>query len=110
PLINQSVARGDKVLIFSYKGDFQQKAEFGFDLLGPWDSRSARWVIGQDIRTRLDAESLALTLIPEQEKDPIWSQGAQGLLVAVIAGVQREFAEKWGFPHLAQACAKALSD
>ncbi len=109
-LINQSVARGDRVLIFSFKGDFQQKAPFAFDLLGPWDSRSARWAIGQDIQTRLDAESLAMTLIPEQEKDPVWSQGAQGLLVAVIASVQRKYGQHWGFPHLAEKSAKALSD
>lgn len=110
PVINQAVGRGDRCLIFSFKGDFQQKAEFPFSLLAPWDSRSVRWQLGRDIRTRLHAESLAKTLIPTPEKDPIWAQGAQGLLTAIISEVQSKYGENWGFFRLAQACSVALSD
>ena len=110
PVINQAVSRGDRCLIFSFKGDFQQKAEFHFSLLAPWDSRSVRWQLGKDIRTRLHAESLAKTLIPTPEKDPIWAQGAQGLLTAIISEVQSKYGESWGFFRLAQACSVALSD
>lgn len=110
PIINQAAQRGDKCLIFSFKGDFQQKAEFPFSLLAPWDSRSVRWQLGKDIRTRLHAESLAKTLIPTPEKDPIWAQGAQGLLTAVISEVQSKYGEAWGFFRLAEACSRALSD
>lgn len=110
PVINQAVERGDRCLIFSFKGDFQQKAQFPFSLLAPWDSRSSRWLLGRDIRTRLDSEALAQTLIPSQEKDPIWSQGAQGLLTAIISQVQTKYGERWGYMHLAQECSMALSD
>lgn len=110
PVINQAVERGDRCLIFSFKGDFQQKAKFPFSLLAPWDSRSVRWQLGKDIRTRLHAESLAKTLIPTPEKDPIWAQGAQGLLTAIISEVQGKYGENWGFFRLAQACSTALSD
>lgn len=110
PVINQAVERGDRALIFSFKGDFQQKATFPFSLLAPWDSRSVRWQLGRDIRTRLHAESLAKTLIPTPERDPIWAQGAQGLLTAIISEVQAKYGEKWGFYRLAQACSVALSD
>ena len=110
PVINQAVERGDRALIFSFKGDFQQKAEFPFSLLAPWDSRSVRWQLGRDIRTRLHAESLAKTLIPTPERDPIWAQGAQGLLTAIISETQSKYGEKWGFYRLAQACSVALSD
>jgi hypothetical protein len=110
PVINQAVERGDRCLIFSFKGDFQQKAEFPFSLLAPWDSRSVRWQLGRDIRTRLHAESLAKTLIPTPDKDPIWAQGAQGLLTAIISETQSKYGEKWGFYRLAQACSVALSD
>ena len=110
PIIQQAAKRGDRTLIFSFKGDFQQKAEFPFSLLAPWDSRSVRWQLGKDIRTRLHAESLAKTLIPTPEKDPIWAQGAQGLLTAVISEVQSKYGEAWGFFRLAEACARALSD
>ena len=111
PIINQAVERGDKCLIFSFKGDFQQKAGFKFSLLAPWDSRSVRWQLGRDIDTRIKAESLAKTLCPDPEKgEKIWAQGAQGLLTAVIAGVQHDYKEDWGFYHLARACSIALSD
>lgn len=110
PVIAQAQARGDRCLIFSFKGDFQQKAAFPFSLLAPWDSRSVRWQLGKDIRTRLHAESLAKTLIPTPEKDPIWAQGAQGLLTAIISEVQGKYGESWGFFRLAEACARALSD
>ena len=110
PIINQAQARGDRCLIFSFKGDFQQKAEFPFSMLAPWDSRSVRWQLGKDIRTRLHAESLAKTLIPTPDKDPIWAQGAQGLLTAIISEVQGKYGENWGFFRLAQACSIALSD
>lgn len=110
PVIAQAQARGDKCLIFSFKGDFQQKAAFPFSLLAPWDSRSVRWQLGKDIRTRLHAESLAKTLIPTPDKDPIWAQGAQGLLTAIISEVQSKYQESWGFFRLAEACSVALSD
>ena len=110
PMINQAVERGDRCLIFSFKGDFQQKAAFDFSLLAPWDSRSVRWQLGRDIQTWPHAESLAKTLIPTPDKDPIWAQGAQGLLTAIISGVQGKNKEKWGFFRLAQACSVALSD
>ena len=110
PIINQAAKRGDRCLIFSFKGDFQQKAEFPFSLLAPWDSRSVRWQLGKDIRTRLHAESLSKTLIPTPDKDPIWAQGAQGLLTAVISEVQSKYGEAWGFFRLAEACSRALSD
>ena len=111
PIINQAQDRGDKCLIFSFKGDFQQKAAFPFSLLAPWDSRSVHWQLGRDIRTRLHAESLAKTLCPDPESgEKIWAQGAQGLLTAVISGVQRKHKSNWGFHELAKACSAALSD
>lgn len=112
PIINQAVERGDKCLIFSFKGDFQQKAGFKFSLLAPWDSRSVRWQLGRDIDTRMKAEALAKTLCPDPEKgEKIWAQGAQGLLTAVIASVQHDHKDgNWGFCELAKACSLALSD
>ncbi|MBU2766525.1 type IV secretion system DNA-binding domain-containing protein [Acidithiobacillus ferrivorans] len=110
PMINQAAARNDKCIIFSFKSDFQEKCEFDFDLLAPWDSRSVRWQLGKDIRTRLHAESLANTLVPMPAKDQIWAQGAQGLLTAVISRLQKTQGVKWGFAELSQAVAKALSN
>ena len=118
PMINQIIDRGDKAIIFSFKGDFEQKIGKGeiigkqFALLAPWDTRSALWALGKDIRTRLDAEALANTLIPEPEKsdNPMWTNGARSLVTGIISDVQREYGEAWGFAELAKKCAEALAD
>jgi hypothetical protein len=119
PLIQQVIERGDRAIVFSFKGDFEQRIGQGerigkqFALLAPWDDRSALWAVGRDIQTRLDAEALASTLIPETQgskADPMWTQGSRSLLVGIIADVQREFGEAWGFAELAKRSAEALSD
>jgi hypothetical protein len=113
PMIQQIAKRGDKMMIFSFKGDFEQKIDARFALLAPWDTRSGIWRLGEDIRTRLDAESLSMTLIPEADggdKDPMWSNGSRSLLVGIISAVQREYGENWGFSELAKRCAEALAD
>jgi hypothetical protein len=110
PIINQVIERGDKAIILSFKNDFQEKAKFDFTLLAPWDARSIKWRLGYDIQTRLQAESLANTLIPLPKEDKIWAQGAQGLLTAIIADLQTSKGTKWGYPELAYAVANAMSD
>jgi hypothetical protein len=110
PIINQVIARGDKALIFSFKGDFQEKSTFDFSLLAPWDARSTKWRLGYDVQTRLQAESLANTLVPLPKEDKIWAQGAQGLLTAIIADLQTTKGTRWGYANLAYAVAKALSN
>lgn len=110
PMLEQAIARGDKCLVFSFKGDFQEKLEGDFTLLHPFDSRSAKWQLGKDLPTHLDAESLAKTLVPKPDKDPIWSQGAQGLLTAVIKKLQDTRGVKWGYCELARNCYAVLSN
>ena len=120
PMISQIIARGDSAIIFSFKGDFEQRIGAGrkigkqFALLAPWDARSALWAVGRDIQTRLDAEALANTLIPEppggSKADPMWTNGSRSLLVGVISDVQREFGTAWGFAELAKRGAEALAD
>lgn len=110
PVINQAIERGDHVLLFSFKSDFQQKLSIPFSLLAPWDSRSAVWQLGRDVATRLDAEALAATLVPTPDREPQWAQGAQALLSAVIAEVQAQHGAAWGFGELGQEIAGALAN
>ncbi len=113
PLIQQAQARGDKVLLFDSKGDFTEKLNGDFTLLSPTDSRSARWAIGHDIRTPLDAQALAETLIPSApggDKEPMWINGSRALLTGVITDIQRQKGVKWGMSDLAKAASVALAD
>ena len=114
PILEQIRARGDKMIVFDSKGDFTEGwpgvGERDFVLLSPTDRRSARWQIGADIRTRLEAQTLAETLIPTTEKDPMWSNGARALLVGLISDLQTRAPGRWGFAELAQVVASALTD
>ena len=110
PLIQQAQARGDQMLIFDSKGDFTQKLPEPFTLLSPTDARGGRWRVGHDIRTRLDAQALAETLIKENEKDPMWSQGSRALLVGLVSDLQARYGTRWGMAHLAHATTAALGD
>lgn len=120
PMIQQIIARGDRAIVFSFKGDFEQRIGAGkkigkqFALLAPWDNRSALWAVGRDIQTRLDAEALVNTLIPEppggSKADPMWTNGSRSLLVGIISDVQREHGINWGFAELARRSAEALAD
>ena len=113
PWVQQAIARGDRVLIFDSKGDFTQKVPEPFTLLSPTDARSSRWVIGRDIRTKLEAGSLAETLIREPQggskSDPMWIQGSRALLTGLITDLQARYGERWGFAHLAAECSSTLA-
>lgn len=110
PVINAAAQRGDNLLVFSFKNDFQELWQGPFSLLAPWDSRSSMWVMGEDIATRPDAISLAETLIPTPEKDPIWAQGAQSLLVGVVMDLQEKRPGKWTATDLAKRLVYVCSD
>ena len=114
PWIREAIARGDKVLIFDSKSDFTQRVPEPFTLLSPTDARSSRWILGRDIRTKLEAQALADTLIQEppggSKSDPMWVQGSRALVAGMIVDLQTRFGEKWGLAHLAYECAAALAD
>lgn len=114
PIMQEAMARGDKILLFDSKGDYTQKVPEPFTLLSPTDARSSRWILGRDIRTKLEAQALATTLIQEptggSKSDPMWIQGSRALLAGLITDLQARFGEKWDFSHLAYEFSAALAD
>ena len=112
PVIRQIINRKDRVLIFDFKGDFTSSLPGPLTLLAPADARSARWVVGRDIGTRLEAEALAETLIPlpAGSGDAIWARGARGLLIGLIAHLQTTKPNAWDFADLAQIASRTLTD
>ncbi|MDA8120878.1 MAG: type IV secretion system DNA-binding domain-containing protein [Gammaproteobacteria bacterium] len=115
PILEEARARGDLMLIFDSKGDFTAgwPGAIGkdFTLLSPQDRRSARWRLGHDIQTTLEAQSLAETLIkePEGKGDPMWANGARAILVGIIADLQTRKPRAWGLDDLAQSLAETLA-
>ena len=109
-MLQDIVTRGDRVLILDFKGDFTRDLPKPITLLAPADARGVRWALGQDIRTRLDASALAETLIPLGHGEPIWAQGARGLLVGLLSHLQTTKGTAWGFQDIAEAAARVLVD
>ncbi len=109
-MLQDITARGDRALILDFKGDFTRDLPKPITLLAPADARGVRWALGQDIRTRLDASALAETLIPFGHGEPIWAQGARGLLVGLLSHLQTTKGTAWGFQDIAEAAARVLVD
>ena len=110
-ILREIVARGDHVFLLDFKGDFTSGLECPITILSPTDARSARWALGRDIRTKLDAHALAETLIPlPAGGEPIWARGARGLLVGLIVHLQSKHKTEWGFAHLAELASRVLTN
>ena len=110
-ILREIVARGDHVLLLDFKGDFTSGLECPITILSPTDARSARWALGRDIRTKLDAHALAETLIPlPTGGEPIWARGARGLLVGLIVHLQAKHKTEWGFAHIAELASHVLTN
>ncbi|MHB8388540.1 MAG: type IV secretion system DNA-binding domain-containing protein [Acidobacteriaceae bacterium] len=111
PILSEIVSRGDKALIFDFKGDFTSSLRGPLTLLAPADERSARWIVGRDVETRLEAEALSETLIPLPQGDgAIWARGARGLLIGLISHLQTTKPHAWDFADLAQIASETLSN
>jgi len=103
PLLLQILQEGHRALIFDRKGEFTSKLPVqSARLLAPWDRRSARWDIAQDVRTRADARLVA-SLFVQESKDPMWSHAARSILSGLMVALATQRPGRWGFSELAQA-------
>jgi len=83
------VRRGDLVLCFDPKADlvawlldeFRDRSA----LLAPWDVRSVAWGLSNDVKTLLDTEEAARTMMPDVPgRDPFWHLAPQAILRGVM--------------------------
>lgn len=103
PLVHQAINRGDYSVIYDEKGEYTENfyRKSNSILIAPWDKRSAKWNICEDIRTKQDAELLAQCLIPDSKTpDPIWDQGARVILVSMLMKFINENGQKWDWRDL----------
>jgi type IV secretory pathway TraG/TraD family ATPase VirD4 len=86
-VIQKVLSRGDKAIIYDFKGD--QVAKF-YDpekhvLFNPFDNRCAKWNIFNEIESPLDIRSIANSLIPITGNDPYWSNAARDVFVGILS-------------------------
>lgn len=100
-LVDQLIARKDKMLLHDVKSDFTQKLMKRL-ILAPWDRRSLRWLIGMDITTEALAQAFAECFIIANPRspDPVWDNAARALLRAEIHKLQAHMPGKWTFRDL----------
>ena len=86
-VINDLRKRGDKMVIYDFKGDFICKF---YDsqrdyILNPVDKRCVRWTIFNDIHTFADLETVCASIIPtEAVKEPFWPLSARDVLYDIL--------------------------
>lgn len=108
-LVDQLVARGDKIFLHDVKSDFTQKLKKRI-LLAPWDRRSRRWLIGKDITSEALAQAFSECFILQNPKasDPVWDNAARALLRCEIHKLMAHRKTSWTFKDLGKGLLEDL--
>lgn len=80
------VARGDRAIICDPQGSYLSSfGQEGDCLLNPFDCRSERWCLFNEIRRDYDAERIARSVVPDGKGDAAaWNGYAQTLLAEIL--------------------------
>ncbi len=113
PLMRAARERGDRAIIFDFKGDFTpdfqsctalhdgQEIEVEDAIFAPWDSRSVPWAVAQDVDTLAAAREFAARTITESGSGAtMWVNAARQVLVACLVELQTTKPGDWGFADL----------
>ncbi|GFE67035.1 type IV secretion system DNA-binding domain-containing protein [Litoreibacter roseus] len=103
PLLRSVMSRGDKAVVFDFKGDYtrmayslppgtKEKAEPL--ILAPHDARSVIWDIANDLVVEEDAIEVANRIIPES-KDRFFSDSARTILALCIITLMKTKPRRW---------------
>ena len=101
--IRSIVERGDKAIIYDYKGDITQwlGGRDDVSLIAFADQRSEPWHISRDIHNSLLARELAQTIIKETS-EPVWGDNARDVLAGVIEYLIENKSDRWGFQDVSE--------
>lgn len=103
PLLRSVMERGDKAVIFDFKGDYTRmayskpkdtKSKSEPLLLAPHDKRSVIWDIANDLVVEEDAIEVANRIIPES-KDRFFSDSARTILALCIITLMKTKPRQW---------------
>lgn len=111
PLLRNVMDRGDKAVIFDFKGDYTAMAyskpagtneEEEPLILAPHDRRSVIWDIAKDIAVDEDAIEVANRIIPES-RDRFFSDSARAVLALCIIFLMKTKPKTWTWWELMEA-------
>jgi type IV secretory pathway TraG/TraD family ATPase VirD4 len=79
---------GQRVVIYDYKSDYlskfyRPKKDIIFN---PLDARGLEWNLFNEIKTRMDIDAIAASLIPPpiSTSDPFWNDAARGVFAGIL--------------------------
>jgi len=103
PLLQQLLARGDRVILWDAKASYAAAMAPlpQVRLVAPWDRRSIVWDVAADVRSCIDAQEFAKTLVPPVpgEKDPYWRDSARRIVESLVSALQAS-GGPWGWKEL----------
>ena len=101
--ISSIVKRGDKAVIYDYKGDMTKWLGGRDDvaLIAFADKRSEPWWISKDIHNPLLAKELAQTIIKETS-EPVWGDNARDVLSGALEYLIAAKPNEWGFRDVSE--------
>ena len=97
-VLSQLIGKNNKaVILFDEKREYTElyfKAGSTF-LIAPWDNRSFAWDIHSDLKSLPQYRLFAEQLIPVDDKQPIWGQGAREIFVGLIVCCRKVETLSW---------------
>jgi len=96
--IRSIVERGDKAIVYDYKGDMTEwlAGRDDVSLIAFADKRTEAWHIAKDIHNPLLARELAQTVIKETA-EPVWGENARDVVAGVLEYLITNNPTRWGF-------------
>ena len=93
-ILDQIRNRGDKVILWDVKGTYTQAigGEPGVKILAPWDKRSMRWGLINDIYSQTDCSELAHILVPENTnaQQTFFQDSARQIIEMILLDILRQ--------------------
>ena len=87
-LLSRLRDKGVKLIIYDFKGEYVENFHADGDIIfNPFDDRSIDWSLFREIKTPMDIDSIASSLIPSLDgtsADPFWSDGGRDLFASII--------------------------
>ena len=102
PIVKDIIDRKAKSVVFDYKGDFTEwfASYEQVMIIAPWLKNSIVWSIGKDIKDKHSALLFATSVIPKNQKDPMWSNAGQIILTGCCLFLIKKHGENWGWEKL----------
>jgi hypothetical protein len=104
-IIDQAIARGDRIILHDPKGDFIERYYSAENtvLLGPWDERAAVWDASADIDSPALADEFGVSVAGRVEGLNKTFHDSAGVLLAGLIRAELRHGAAWSWKDLASA-------